>query len=180
MARRALACEDVLDHVVSFLSFVSYEYTGQVDRRCDSDAMSASVSQAWRAAWLRRAAGLLRPVKTISYECYRAAALHGPLFANRVWLVKSSGNGALGKMGKKLLMYTDSGDQIVEYDWHLWEDWKAAKLHEGHFYGTTRRRRVLRHDGNEALRGRPEDLDLVIDSLGQLYSAQRSTHGRLH
>ena len=38
-------------------------------------------------------------------------------------------------MGKKLLMYTDSGDQIVEYDWHLWEDWKAAKLHEGLFYG---------------------------------------------
>ena len=135
MARRALACEDVLDHVVSFLGFVSYEYTGLVDRRCDSDAMSASVSQAWRAAWLRRAAGLLRPVKTISYECYRAAALQGPLFANRVWLVKSSGNGALGKMGKKLLMYTDSGDQIVEYDWDLWEDWKAAKLHEGLFYG---------------------------------------------
>ena len=68
VARRALACEDVLDHVVSFLGFVSYEYTGLIDRRCDSDAMSASVSQAWRAAWLRRAAGLLRPVKTISYE----------------------------------------------------------------------------------------------------------------
>ena len=135
VARRALAYEDVLDHVVSFLGFVSYEYTGLVDRRCDSDAMSASVSQAWRAAWLRRAVGLLRPVKTISYECYRAAALEGPLFANRVWLVKSSGNGVLGKMGKKLLMYDDSGDQIVEYDWDLWEDWKAVKLHEGHFYG---------------------------------------------
>ncbi len=132
--RRALGSDDVLDNIIAFLGFVSYEYTGQVDRRCDSDAMSATVSQAWRAAWLRRATGLLRPVKTISYECYRAAALEGPLFAHRVWLVKSSGNGVLGKMGKKLLMYDDSGDQIVEYDWHLWEDLKAVKLHQGHFY----------------------------------------------
>ena len=60
--------------------------------------MSTSVSQAWRAAWLRRAVGLLRPVKTISYECYRAAALRGPLSANRFFRVP-------GEVGLKFIVH---------------------------------------------------------------------------